>query len=852
MVDFSKKILRNETKLILDPVEIYYDLDRTTEKSGEIRPAQKEILKKWYTDYREKKDIILKMNTGAGKTLTGLLILESRRRSNQSLEVYLCNDTHLVNQTISQASLFGIDTCQISDENEIPDDATLGRKILVTTIHKLFNGKTIFGLDHNSVKIDGLVLDDAHNSAEIIKESMKMKITKSGSSVLYNDLFSILKESIRTQGEGTYHDILNFNDSHHVLEQFLPVPYWEWQDLISAITSAISKRAQIDNEVKFVWPLLRDILKNCTCLVSPKSIEIVPIKYPIQTFESYHKASQRIFMSATTATDSILIKDLEVDANAVKSPLIYSDEKWSGEKMVIIPSMIEPNIFDRSYVVKLFASIRDWPFGVVALVPGHFRTKDWKQYGAFITTKLNLAEGLSMIKQTPKSFPLVLMNRYDGIDLPDNECRVLILDSLPSALTLYDRYLDKVIGSGSEVKIRKAQKIEQAMGRSVRADTDYSVIILTGTDLVKFIRNDALEYLSLQAKKQIEIGMEFSTDAKEEVKIDGENNNASNVLMSLMKNSFDRNDSWKQYYKEVMSSVDYTYLVPKDLDRIEAEADLLRMGTQYDVNLPEFNRSVIDFTDKFCTNEEEKGWYIQLAASINYENSKMESLRLQREAYKKNRSLLLPWEPESHEKITGIEHQERLEQIKKIIEKSSDYENLWNISEEILSNLKLGVPKDKFELAMDKIGNYLGFITDRPDEFIKEGPDHLWAVNRQTFFAIESKSEVKASRDKIYKSETGQMNNSIAWIEKNYPGVEVFYLMVISTKYLDKGAGFNKPVRIIRERQLRTLSYNFRKFIKSFEKQNFNSVSTGFIQEQLHANMLEVETFIETYSELAK
>ncbi|MDU6524586.1 MAG: hypothetical protein E6540_11525, partial [Enterococcus sp.] len=66
---------------------------------------------------------------------------------------------------------------------------------------------------------------------------------------------------------------------------------------------------------------------------------------------------------------------------------------------------------------------------------------------------------------------------------------------------------------------------------------------------------------------------------------------------------------------------------------------------------------------------------------------------------------------------------------------------------------------------MDKIGNYLGFVTDRPDEFIKEGPDHLWAVNKQTFFAIESKSEVKASRDKIYQSETGQMNNSIAWVE---------------------------------------------------------------------------------------
>jgi Rad3-related DNA helicase len=38
---------------------------------------------------------------------------------------------------------------------------------------------------------------------------------------------------------------------------------------------------------------------------------------------------------------------------------------------------------------------------------------------------------MDYLKSVKKAEAVVFANRYDGIDLPDNDCRILVLDSLP-------------------------------------------------------------------------------------------------------------------------------------------------------------------------------------------------------------------------------------------------------------------------------------------------------------------------------------------------------------------------------------------------------------------------------------
>src|SRR4051812_22997421 len=106
MVDFSKRLEKKTTTKRLAPKEIYDGLDRASDK-GPLRPAQDVILTDWHAHYRDKRDVIVKLHTGQGKTLIGLLILQSCLNSEGGPVVYLCPDNFLIEQTCVQAKQFG-------------------------------------------------------------------------------------------------------------------------------------------------------------------------------------------------------------------------------------------------------------------------------------------------------------------------------------------------------------------------------------------------------------------------------------------------------------------------------------------------------------------------------------------------------------------------------------------------------------------------------------------------------------------------------------------------------------------------------------------------------------------------
>ena len=76
MVDFRKLLEEKADKVITDPIQIFKNLDKQSEK-GYLRPAQEFVLREWYDHYLSKKDLMVKLHTGQGKTLIGLLILQS-------------------------------------------------------------------------------------------------------------------------------------------------------------------------------------------------------------------------------------------------------------------------------------------------------------------------------------------------------------------------------------------------------------------------------------------------------------------------------------------------------------------------------------------------------------------------------------------------------------------------------------------------------------------------------------------------------------------------------------------------------------------------------------------------------
>jgi len=833
MVDFRKQLARPAAKEPEDPVDIYERLDRASDK-GPLRPAQRAVLEEWYSKRRRERDVILKLHTGQGKTLIGLLILQSKLNETGGPVVYLCPNRFLVQQTLDQATQFGI-RCVTADDG-LDVDFIDGKAILVATIHKMFNGLSQFGIGPKSMPVEAVVMDDAHSSIDVVKESCKIKLDSNQDA--FREIVNLFAPDIERQGAGTFADIKQGSYS-----AFLPIPYWAWFDRYTEVVKILSKHCMIDS-IKFAWPLIKDDIKNCLCIVSGQSLEIAPYLTPMYMFGSFYKARQRVFMSATMMDDSFLIKELELLENAVTEPLVYEAERWSGEKMVLIPSHIDASL-SRSSMTSFFSKLSSKvKFGVVALCPSFRIANDWRNQGCVVAERKDIDARVEELRSDRYGITLVVANRYDGIDLPDNSCRILVLDSRPFAEGLVDRYVAHCRDGSDTIVAKTARIIEQGMGRSVRGERDYSVIVLIDPSLVSFVRaKNSRKFLSSLARTQIELGIEIGNMAMEEISTQSQ---ALNVLVKLIRQCLGRDSGWKEFYAERMSGVSLSERAGDFLQVFSMElASEKEYGKEHCQKATEIIQELID---RHVTCDSDKGWYLQEMARYMYPTSKSKSNSLQITAHEKHPYLLKPKEGMRIAKVTS-NGQKRVEMFIDWIKTFDSHEDLYLTIDALLSDLRFGVEADAFEKAFDDLAKYLGFIGQRPDKQYGEGPDNLWVLKDNLYLLAECKSEVDLNREEINRHETGQMNNASAWFKETYPGIAFKTIMIIPTRKLAHGAAFNDDVEIMRNRNLRFLMTNVRSFFDEFRQLDLHHLSNTQIQDFMNTHSLSVDDICTKYSE---
>lgn len=835
MIDFSKRMNKGKIEKKVLPTDIYNDLDRKSE-AGPLRPSQERVLKDWYEQYNGKKNTIVKLHTGEGKTLVGLLILLSKMNQNNGPSLYICPNIYLVEQTCLEAEKFGIPYCKINREsNEIPEAFLSSQKILITHVQKVFNGKTIFGLRGKSIDVGTVVLDDSHACIDSIKDAFTIKIPSE--LPLYKEILELFEEDLCEQGEGTLLDIKS-----GAYDSLLPIPYWSWINKVSELTSLLGKHAS-EKEIMYVWPIVKDNIKKCQAYISGNKIEISPIYVPIDYFGSFNNARNRILMSATTQDDSFFIRGLGFSLEEVQKPLINPDLKWSGEKMLIIPSLISEEL-DRDSIISKFIPNRKREYGVVALTTSFKSSEQYKKVGATIVDTKSIYSLVKKLKSQEYDEAIVFANRYDGIDLPDNSCRVLIVDSKPFLDSLKEKHEEQCRTTSDIINIQIAQKIEQGFGRSVRGEKDYSAVFIIGGDLVSFIKSPTTKkYFSPQTQKQIEIGLKVVEFSKEELNPEEQE---TIIVENLVKQIVRRDEGWKEFYKAEMG--DLEILPPKnevyEILILENDADKKMFSNDYE------NACIIvqKICDRLQDNQNEKGWYLQKLAHYSYFNSKSNSNKFQGLAYKSNFNLLKPKEGVTYQKLE-YKSDLRTSKIRKYINTFSSYDDFYFVHEGILSNLSFGMDSEKFESALQKIGVLLGFDSQRPDREIRKGPDNLWCIENNSYLLFECKNEVLEKRTEISKNEAGQMNSHCGWFENEYKTANVVRFLVIPTNTLSYYANFTHDVLIIRQNKLKLLKENLKHFIKEFKPYILSEITNEKIDEFITANNLNIESLKNFYSE---
>ena len=290
-----------------NPRKIFTTLKRAARFKRPL-DEQADVLDAWY-ERRTAKDLTIKMNTGGGKTVVGLLCLQGSLNENVKPAVYITPDNFLVAQVLAEAKELGI----AATDNEKNPEFVAGRSILVANVHKLFNGRSVFGVGARKIPIGCIVIDDAHACLGVVHDQFSIRSTIGNP--IYTGLLALFEEDLKAQSPTGLLDVKAGDPS-----VVMAVPYWAWQAHQDDIVGLLHAQRNTD-ELEWNWPLLNECIPQCTCVFGGRGLEIAPRFVPIDRIPAFASATRRIYMTATLADDTILVSHFQADANEVVQPI---------------------------------------------------------------------------------------------------------------------------------------------------------------------------------------------------------------------------------------------------------------------------------------------------------------------------------------------------------------------------------------------------------------------------------------------------------------------------------------------------------------------------------------------------
>lgn len=658
----------------------------------------------------------------------------------------------LVNQTLEKAKSHGIPAVGYQRGKPLHDDFVNGNAIMVATYKALFHGMSKFGIRGSGYpqKVAAVILDDAHAAFSTVRDSFTLDVNKNNVE-RYESLTELFRKAFKDMDKlGSFDDIVS-GAEYGVLE----VPYSAWHEQIDTVREQIKSDA---DSYRLIWPLLRDNLHLCHALISKDAFTITPILPLVNAFPTFAEAPRRIYMSATIADDSEIIRTFDANPESVTNALTSRSLAGVSERMILIPDLM-PFDFNVNEAIKKLIEWTSYKkrYGSVVLAPSDKIASEWDDVA-------NVAKGSAEVEslveelQTGTSFgPAVFSNRYDGIDLPGDSCRLLVMNGLPAGTSNYELYRASALYNGATIIRMLAQRIEQGIGRGARGSGDHCVVILSGAKLAAWIAKDAnFRFLTIATRAQLEIGTDISKEVKE-----------LKDLAQTIERSYNRDTDWTEYHAETLAE-----LVDEETQSIQSYDQAATERKAINLWHDGYHEKAITKIEKFLSidrtlDSQTRGWMEQLGARIADKWGNTErSEDLQKQAFAHNRNLIRPKILPPYRPLS-VPSKQAIAIVKQI----GGYRlrrGFLQSFEGIVMQLHAGASSNRFEKALADLANVLGFVSERHD-INGKGPDVLWLMPHKVGFVIEAKSR-KREKNALTKEEHGQLLVAAEWFAKNYKG----------------------------------------------------------------------------------
>ena len=373
LVDFDKLNQSRSPAAPTDPLRIFQRLPKP-QHINDLWESQSEALRLW-AKRRTENDLVIKLNTGGGKTLVGLLIGQALLNEIKRPVMYLCPNNQLVRQAADKANELHIDCITYqSGPGDLPPEFLNATAILVGNYNSVFNGRSKFGVlgsANEPVKLGGIICDDAHAALSVVRDAFTVSIRRIEKPELYAELCTRFRSDFDTIGKvGSFDDIVEREDA-----EVLEVPYTAWVIKAEPIRQLIAR--EHSHDFRYELPLLRNHFHCCHALISARDFSITPIEPLVQLLPSFAECRRRVYMSATIADDSSIVRTFNADAKVIEKPIVPETLAGVGERMILASSLTKiPSAKDRTIAQRL-AKTAGAKIGVVVLVPSENAANQW-------------------------------------------------------------------------------------------------------------------------------------------------------------------------------------------------------------------------------------------------------------------------------------------------------------------------------------------------------------------------------------------------------------------------------------------------------------------------------------------
>jgi len=722
----------------VDPLDIFNNKLTLRGSIKNIWEPQAEALRKWHAK-RDCNDTVIQMNTGGGKTLVGLLVAQSLLNELNRRIVYVVANNQLVEQTLARASEIGVSPAsRYSSEWHRREEFESADTFCVTNYAAVFNGFSTF----RDKDVAGFVFDDAHVAETSIRDCFTLKISRDETA--FDDILSLYRPHFaNTLGVSKLQDIAEDNPTAML---FVPM-FVVWKHEQELRTLLLAAGVDETTNTKFVWNHLSNHLAHCTVLIRSHGIEISPPVIPLHSLPYFRDSVRRTYLTATMPSRAAFVRTFGITDPTV----VHPGGKSGDAQRLFIFAAGETDEVQRSSALKL---VEDQKACVIS--PSKGKAEQWSP-PSDIFDKSSGHEGIEEFAGAEDPRLLGLVARYDGIDLPGDACRVLILDRLPHGESFFDRFMDEGAQTDAIRVGHTATRIVQAIGRIFRSNTDHGAVILVGSNLHEWIRNPSnRSYLPPLLQQQVALAIELHKQVKAGVFSDEDL--IEGVLSGDEEWDAIYNDNIDSFSPEPVGDADAWY--PPMLLR-EREGYSAIWDGDYGKAIEVFSALSVDANQK---DSKISAWYKHLEGLAHLcANDQSAALSAFAEAAACRSELIRPSETRDRmfrrPDVNSIGFQAHALADLYRRKRANMLRWLSSVEEQLI----YGESTNNAEKAMETLGKLLGIDSSRHDG--EGGPDNLWSGEDHVWGFDLKTGKLKTSE--YSKVEISQSHTHAQWVRDN-------------------------------------------------------------------------------------